>query len=565
MATFHLTVKAHSRSDNANSVALASYRSGEKLLCETDGRTRQCRRGHKSDVLLSALINSRDLTRQQLWNKAEKAETRKNSIVAREIEVALPYEVSQDVRNSLALSLSQAIADKYDCAVDVAVHSPDHTGDDRNFHAHILFTSRSWEDDNNEFSKKKYRDLNIGKGNAEVTFWRELWECLVNDAYEEAGINEKVSASSSEARNELKKYERLNYKKYVALRREGKQEEYIKMSRSNIELARDKLTAEELIGEIKNLEKLYQEKERDHVRNEAGRSETTDGGIEKRSQKGNSRREQESVERDSHYDYRSEGESERKISSSESDKGFSPDHGAEYEKVEPEYDLTNAAGNNRSLREREADSLRNPERDQSKVSGQHKQDLPEFKNDSGEFRRNLGSDRRPRESFEVHPGHFKNSGNEIRRRVFRNSAVARRVNELGGQLIRLCRIFKSINSFYQQSLRSVSRSRGINDDQQNVESGRIKRLILKAAKPIRSLISKIPLLNKQPLEVEFEEYPKIEPTNQQSISFIDQSHLFTASAMLHEEQEKEKRKISLQKDSIITQNELKTESKGISI
>ena len=102
MASYHLTVKAHSRSKNANAVALASYRSGEKLWDASMDMIKNCRKDDKSAVLHNELFNSNMMNREQLWNAAELAENRKNSVVAREIEIALPIDISDTDKISLA-------------------------------------------------------------------------------------------------------------------------------------------------------------------------------------------------------------------------------------------------------------------------------------------------------------------------------------------------------------------------------------------------------------------------------------------------------------------------------
>ena len=80
--------------------------------------------------------------RSALWNAAEQAETRKNSTVAREYEIALPAELSADERRDLAVGLAQEISERHGVAVDVAIHAPGRQGDQRNHHAHLLTTTR---------------------------------------------------------------------------------------------------------------------------------------------------------------------------------------------------------------------------------------------------------------------------------------------------------------------------------------------------------------------------------------------------------------------------------------
>ncbi|MCM8542090.1 MAG: MobA/MobL family protein [Lentisphaeraceae bacterium] len=253
MAIYHIDIKAHSRSLNVHAIALSSYRSGEKLLCDADGKIRNCRRGTKSAVAFTALLNNRDLSRERLWNKAEAMERRKDAVVAREIELGLPCELSLQEHKELSLTMGQKIAERYNCAVDLAVHAPDLEGDTRNWHVHLLFTSRSWADKDEKrrtFSSKKYRDLNKANAKEEVLFWRELWEGMVNEAYEKQGLEERVSSQSCEVQGKLKKYEHFDFKKYQLLRRSGELDDAKKASRLGLEIERDELEIEDLM-EIK--------------------------------------------------------------------------------------------------------------------------------------------------------------------------------------------------------------------------------------------------------------------------------------------------------------------------
>ena len=262
MAIYHIDIKAHSRSLNVHAIALSSYRSGEKLLCDADGKMRNCRRGNKSTVEFTALLNNRDLSRERLWNKAEAMERRKDAVVAREIELGLPCELSLQEHKELSLAMGQKIAERYNCAVDLAVHAPDLEGDTRNWHVHLLFTSRSWADKDErdrEFSSKKYRDLNKANAKEEVLFWRELWEGMVNEAYEQKNMKERVSSLSCEAQGKLKKYKHFDFEKYQLLRRSGELEGAKKASRLGIEIERDELEIEDLM-EIKA--ELLRERER---------------------------------------------------------------------------------------------------------------------------------------------------------------------------------------------------------------------------------------------------------------------------------------------------------------
>ena len=80
--------------------------------------------------------------RSELWNRAEEAEGRKNSVVAREIKLALPAELDADQRKELTLEFAGELADRHDIAIDVAIHQPDKGGSEKNHHAHLLMTTR---------------------------------------------------------------------------------------------------------------------------------------------------------------------------------------------------------------------------------------------------------------------------------------------------------------------------------------------------------------------------------------------------------------------------------------
>lgn len=66
--------------------------------------------------------------RQALWNAAEFAEKRRDSRVAREYEVAVPHEFTKAQRVELVREFSQDLANRYNVAVDFAIHKPHRAG-----------------------------------------------------------------------------------------------------------------------------------------------------------------------------------------------------------------------------------------------------------------------------------------------------------------------------------------------------------------------------------------------------------------------------------------------------
>ena len=108
-------------------MAAAAYRSGQKLVDERTGTIHRYEKRHgvvNAFILMPASAPERYGDRFVLWNAAEEAETRKNSRVAREVIIALPYELSMPQRESLTRDMAAYLIEKYRVAVDVAIHSP---------------------------------------------------------------------------------------------------------------------------------------------------------------------------------------------------------------------------------------------------------------------------------------------------------------------------------------------------------------------------------------------------------------------------------------------------------
>ena len=83
--------------------------------------------------------------RERLWNAAEAAERRKDAVVAQEWELALPAELNRAGRLELVEAFASALVERYGVATDVAIHAPHREGDQRNWHAHVLTTTRRLE------------------------------------------------------------------------------------------------------------------------------------------------------------------------------------------------------------------------------------------------------------------------------------------------------------------------------------------------------------------------------------------------------------------------------------
>ena len=93
----HIPVSIIKRSAGRSAVAAAAYRSGTKLTNEWDGMTHDyTRKGGivHAEIMLPAHAPPEFADRSILWNSVEQIEKARDSQLAREIEAALPRELS---------------------------------------------------------------------------------------------------------------------------------------------------------------------------------------------------------------------------------------------------------------------------------------------------------------------------------------------------------------------------------------------------------------------------------------------------------------------------------------
>jgi hypothetical protein len=198
MSSYHLSVKTISRSAGRTATAAAAYRTASKIADQRTGEVHNYTRKGGVDYIQLVLPEnapSWSVDRDALWNAAEQAETRKNSTVAREFEVALPSELTDSERQRLALDFAKEIVERHGCAADVAIHAPGKGGDHRNHHAHILCSTRKLTQ---EGFGAKTRELD-DRSSGEVIRWRERYADLQNQRFQDNGIDASVDHRSLEA------------------------------------------------------------------------------------------------------------------------------------------------------------------------------------------------------------------------------------------------------------------------------------------------------------------------------------------------------------------------------
>ena len=209
MPIFYLNISSVTRGTGRRATAAAAYRSGERIRDDRTGELYNHVRRRDilhSEIFLPSQFDGAPVTwarnRERLWNTAEHAEKRHNSRVAREFQVTLSSELDSVRRVTLARTFAREIADRYKVAVDLAVHEPPPGGDPRNFHAHLLATTREvtpaglGAKSGLDMDWRERRRRGLPDHRQEFINVRERWATLTNEALRDANIDARVDHRS---------------------------------------------------------------------------------------------------------------------------------------------------------------------------------------------------------------------------------------------------------------------------------------------------------------------------------------------------------------------------------
>jgi hypothetical protein len=202
MAIYHLHLQIITRGDGKSAVAASAYRSGETLHNEYDGVTHDyTRKGGvvHTEILLPANAPAEYTDRNALWNAVEKIEKQKNAQLAREVEVALPMELTMDQNIALVRKYVRENFVNAGMVADVCVHAPDR--EKPNPHAHIMLTMRPFNDDKTWGTKikkvnKKPVYTTDWNNREKAEQWRAAWAGAVNAELAQSGFAETVDHRS---------------------------------------------------------------------------------------------------------------------------------------------------------------------------------------------------------------------------------------------------------------------------------------------------------------------------------------------------------------------------------
>lgn len=237
MAIFHISFSNISAGKGRSAIASAAYRSGEKLFDDKEGRSYFYARSVMPESFILTPKNAPGWAnnRQNLWNEVEKKDRKSNSRYAKEFNVALPVELSNEEQKELLTKYVQENFVDQGMIADVAIHR-DHPD---NPHAHVMLTNRPFNPDGSWGQKTKTEYILDSRGNKtktpagnvrnrkiwlvdwdkkeKINQWRHNWADSVNQFLEQKSIPDRISEKSFEDQGideVATQHEGINSKRY---------------------------------------------------------------------------------------------------------------------------------------------------------------------------------------------------------------------------------------------------------------------------------------------------------------------------------------------------------------
>jgi hypothetical protein len=206
MRVFELTAHLQkiSRASGRSATAAAAYRACTIIRCERESITHDYRRKgglEASGVVLPALAPAWAADRSRLWNAAEMRERngdrglnarafKAKAVPAREILFSFPAELSAAGREGVAHTVARHLADTHRVAADFAIHAPGKEGDQRNFHCHMMMSTRRLTAEG--FGQKAREWQAYSVGSRTVSAFRAYLAGLLNEALAKEGHADAV-------------------------------------------------------------------------------------------------------------------------------------------------------------------------------------------------------------------------------------------------------------------------------------------------------------------------------------------------------------------------------------
>lgn len=196
MAIYHFSAKVISRAAGSSALASAAYRSASRL------HDQRLDRHHDfsdkagvvhSEVMLPDGAPEHLSDRERLWNDVEAAELRKDAQLAREIEFAIPREMTEDQGIELARDFVRDEFVDRGMIADLNVHWDIGADGLAKPHAHVMLTMREVSEDGFGSKNRDWNRTDL------LEKWRERWSEHVNERLAELDIDTRIDHRSLEA------------------------------------------------------------------------------------------------------------------------------------------------------------------------------------------------------------------------------------------------------------------------------------------------------------------------------------------------------------------------------
>lgn len=196
MAIYHLHIDSYRRSRGCTAIGGLSYRRGLKASCPVSGRRFNFRA--KAEAVFSEFIPAQNDPTDysqlsnllQIYEAIERFEKHPRATLGREIEAALPHELTLPQQVELVRSFVAEVRQRFGAErafFDFSIHAKDN-----NAHAHICMSERE-QIAPFVFEKTKRRDWD---GEEFVRVCREVWQTQTNSALEKIGNGQRVDCRS---------------------------------------------------------------------------------------------------------------------------------------------------------------------------------------------------------------------------------------------------------------------------------------------------------------------------------------------------------------------------------
>jgi hypothetical protein len=201
MAIFSFELESRPRSAGRSSVQAAAYALGVEMVNQNTGEIED--ESNKFGVFDSFTIGpgGDTLDPHKLWSAVEMHHKRRDAVPARVFICALPAELTLAQNTEFVKEFVSKFTKEYGVAATVGLHLPDRAGDQRNYHAHIVYTACAVEPDPEiKFGKKVVALDPISTRQAKLQNpadkLRKEWEIAVNSALYKAGSEARVDCRS---------------------------------------------------------------------------------------------------------------------------------------------------------------------------------------------------------------------------------------------------------------------------------------------------------------------------------------------------------------------------------